>query len=87
MTTDTAARTWQLTRANLPEIDDAIDQDGIYAKGYWQTVDNQLKVVGLRIGTGETRLVAYFGDTITRRPDGTWAVQPAAGVDSRETQR
>ncbi|MER5843236.1 hypothetical protein ABT099_23650 [Streptomyces prasinus] len=74
-------RTWQLTRRNIAEIDDAVDRDGIYAKGYWQDVDGKLTVVGLRIGTGETRIVARFGDWIIRHPDGRWSVHkaPASG--------
>lgn len=71
------ARTWQLDRTNLAEIDDAIDRDGIYAKGYWQVVDGKLRVVGLRIGTGEGRQIAHWGDWIIRQPDGTWTVHPA----------
>ncbi|MEU6054186.1 hypothetical protein ABZ829_27670 [Streptomyces xanthochromogenes] len=68
-------QTWQLTRNNFNQIDDAIDRDGIYAKGYWEDVDGKLTVTGLRIGTGETRLLARFGDSITRHPDGRWTVR------------
>ncbi|MEC4016036.1 hypothetical protein [Streptomyces sp. H27-D2] len=70
-------RTWRLTRRNLPEIDDEVDRDGIYAKGYWEYVDGKLRVTGLRIGSGETRIVAYFGDWIIRRPDGCFTVHKA----------
>jgi len=73
----TGCRTWQLTRQNIAQIDDEIDKDGIYAKGYWQDVDGKLTVVGLRIGVGETRLVARFGDWIARHPDGRWTVHKA----------
>lgn len=68
---------WELTRENLAAIDDRIDEDGIYAKGYWQEVDGSLAVVGLRIGTGETRQIAFYGDRITRHPGGRWTVHPA----------
>ncbi|MFF3547131.1 hypothetical protein ACFYXD_35500 [Streptomyces platensis] len=71
---------WQLSRYNLSQIDDQIDRDGIYAKGYWEDVDGYLTVTGLRIGTGETRqprIVARFGDFITRSTDGTYSVRPA----------
>lgn len=74
------ARTWQLHRTNLNAIDDAIDRDGIYAKGYWQDIDGTLTVTGLRIGTGETRQIAHWGDWIIRQPDGTWTVHPAAAT-------
>jgi len=73
----TTAQTWQLTRDNIAAIDDQIDADGIYAKGYWQEVDGKLTVVGLRIGTGESRQVAYWGDTITRHRRGRWTVTKA----------
>lgn len=72
------AHTWQLDHTNLAEIDDRIDQDGIYAKGYWQEVDGKLTVVGLRIGTGPTRQIAHWGDWIIRQPNGQWTVHPAA---------
>ncbi|MFE9845819.1 hypothetical protein [Streptomyces goshikiensis] len=73
----TDARTWTLTRKNLPEIDDAIDCDGIYAKGYFEFVDGKTVCVGLRIGSGPTRQVARYGDTITRQSKGTWTVATA----------
>ncbi|MFG2976260.1 hypothetical protein ACGFYY_25170 [Streptomyces sp. NPDC048331] len=74
----TNTRTWTLTPQNLPEIDDAIDRDGIYAKGYFELVGQKTTCVGLRIGSGPTRQVARYGDTITRRADRTWTVTPAA---------
>ena len=70
-------RTWHLTRRNIGEVDDAVDGYGVYAKGYWQEVDGKNTVVGLRIGTGETRVVARFGDWIIRYPDGRWSVHEA----------
>ncbi|WP_327169520.1 hypothetical protein [Streptomyces subrutilus] len=73
----TEPRTWTLTRKNLPEIDDAIDHDRIYAKGYFEYVDGRTVCVGLRIGTGPTRQIARYGDTITRHPNGTWTVTAA----------
>lgn len=74
------SQTWQLTRENLTEIDDAIDADGIYAKGYWEAVGGKTVVTGLRIGTGESRLVARFGDSITRHSRRRWSVQAAGGA-------
>lgn len=76
-TTEDAPATWQLTRENLAAIDDRIDEDGIYAKGFWQEADGKLTVVGLRIGTGASRQVAFYGDRITRHPDGRWTIHPA----------
>ncbi|GFH34349.1 hypothetical protein [Streptomyces pacificus] len=72
-------KTWQLTQRNIGDIDDAVDRDGIYAKGYWETVDGKLTVTGLRIGSGPDRIVARFGDFIIRHPDGNWSTRtPAA---------
>lgn len=70
------ARAWNLTPRNITTVDDVVDRDGIYAKGYWETVDGELKVTGLRIGHDETRIVAKYGDWIIRHRDGTWAVHP-----------
>lgn len=67
----------QLTRRTLPDIDDELDRDGIYAKGYWQEVDGKLTVTGLRIGTGEARLVAHWDDWIIRHPNGLIAIHKA----------
>lgn len=69
---------WQLSRHNLSQIDDQIDSDGIFAKGFWEFVDGSLVVTGLRIGSGYTdRLVAKFGDFIIRDANGTYSVRPA----------
>lgn len=69
--------TWYLTRRDISRIDDEIDRLGVYAKGYWEDVDGKLTVTGLRIGTGEDRVVAHFGDWIIHHPDGSWAVYKA----------
>jgi hypothetical protein len=74
-------KTWQLTPHNINQVDDAIDEDGIYAKGYFEAVDGKTACVGLRIGTGDTRLVARYGDWIIRHPDGRWAVHATFGAD------
>nr|WSX25509.1 hypothetical protein OG690_38140 [Streptomyces tubercidicus] len=69
---------WQLSRYNLSQIDDQIDSDGIFAKGFWEFVDGSLVVTGLRIGSGYTgRLVAKFGDFIIRNANGTYSVRTA----------
>ncbi|MEU6597904.1 hypothetical protein [Streptomyces flaveolus] len=70
-------RTWQLTPRNITRIDDLVDHDGHYAKGYFQAIDGKPTCVGLRIGTGETRIVARYGDHLIRHPNGTWTVHPA----------
>lgn len=70
-------RAWYLTQRNIGQVDHEADKLGVYAKGYWQEVDGKLTVVGLRVGTGESRVVAYFGDWIAVSPRGSWAVHKA----------
>ncbi|MFD9463507.1 hypothetical protein [Streptomyces sp. NPDC060027] len=74
---DSGCTTWRLTRRAIGAIDDELDRLGVYAKGYWQEVDGKLTVVGLRVGTGETRVVAFFGDWLIRHPDATFAIHKA----------
>lgn len=66
-----------LTKENLNRFDDWLDKLGIYAKGYWEDVDGKLAVTGLRIGSGQDRVVAKFGDTIIRLADGSFTVRQA----------
>ncbi|WP_328903208.1 hypothetical protein OHR86_27805 [Streptomyces sp. NBC_00441] len=73
-------RTWLLTRRGIGVIDDAIDSYGVYAKGYWEYVDGKTTVTGLRIGSGEDRVVAKFGDWIIRHPDGHWSTHSTSEV-------
>jgi hypothetical protein len=63
-----------LTRENIADIDDVLDREDVFAKAYWQSIDGELKVVGLRIGAGPDRLVAFFGDTIVRGAGGGYSV-------------
>lgn len=65
---------WQVTGLSIASVDDAVDRLGVYAKGYWQQVDGRTTVVGLRVGTGETRVVARWGDWLVRHPDGAFTV-------------
>ncbi|MFE0036800.1 response regulator transcription factor [Streptomyces sp. NPDC059015] len=67
-------RTFHLSPRNIAHVDREIDRDGIYAKGYWQMVNGKNTVTGLRIGTGENRLIAKFGDWIIRHPDSRWTI-------------
>ena len=77
---DPAPDGWELTPRNIGRIDDAVDRDGIYAKGYWQPVDGRNTVVGLRIGADyDDRVVARFGDRVVRSTAGTYSVRPAGG--------
>lgn len=70
-------RTWLLTPRNITAVDDEVDRDRIYAKGYWEWDGDKTVCVGLRIGTGEDRIVARYGDHVVRHPDGTWSVHKA----------
>lgn len=76
---DPAPDGWELTRESLNRIDVAVDRDGVFAKGYYQPVDGRTAVVGLRIGEKPGHVVAYYGDRVVRRPDGTYTVHAAGG--------
>lgn len=77
------ARSWVLTRETLREVDTLLDEDGIYAKGYY--VNNPdapgTKVDGLKFGNGVVKDVARYGDTITRSDTGRWSVVKAGHAD------
>lgn len=70
-------KTWQITERSVSRVDWELDRLDVYAKGYWRDDDGKLKVVGLRVGTGETRVVAYFGDWLVMHPDSTFTVHKA----------
>ncbi|MYR30541.1 MULTISPECIES: hypothetical protein [unclassified Streptomyces] len=76
------ARTWQVTRRSIAEVDDDLDQLGVFAKGYWQFVDGKNTVVGLRVGSGEARVVARWDDWLIRHPDGHFTVLAAPRAES-----
>jgi hypothetical protein len=76
---------WEVTERSISRVDDELDRLGVYAKGYWQEVDGKLTVVSLRVGTGETRVVAKFGDWLVLHPDGSFTVHQApAAVETGE---
>lgn len=74
-------RTWQVTPHNIDRVADEIDRQRpwFYTKGYWRPVGPEQKntVVGLRVGEGEGRVVAFWGDWIIRHPDGHYTTHPA----------
>lgn len=70
-------KVWQLTERSINRVDDEVDRDGIYAKGYFESVGGKVVCTGLRIGSGETRIVAKFGNWVIRHPDGRWSVHKA----------
>ena len=67
--------TWLVTPETITAVDDAVDSYGTYAKGFFEWVDGRTTVVGLRVGSGPDRVVARFGDTLVRHPDGRWSVR------------
>ncbi|MFG2372590.1 hypothetical protein ACGFY9_14065 [Streptomyces sp. NPDC048504] len=78
--------TWEVTERSISRVDHDIDQLGVYAKGYWEWDDTGKKtiVVGLRVGAGEDRVVARFGDWLIRHPDGTFTVHAAPAAAAGE---
>jgi hypothetical protein len=70
-------KTWEVTPRSISRIDGELDRLGVFAKGYWQEVDGKLQVTGLRVGTGETRVVAFWGDWLVMHRDGTCTVHKA----------
>ncbi|WP_438479131.1 hypothetical protein [Streptomyces asiaticus] len=77
-------RTWQLTPRSFARVAHEIDQcrPWIFSKSYWQTVNAELQVVGLRIGQYPDHVVARFGDWIIRHPDGGFAVHEAPAPEA-----
>lgn len=73
-------RTWRVAEDTISRVDDELDRLDVFAKGYWQDVDGKLAVVGLRVGTGEARVVARYGDWLVRHPDGSFTVHAASAV-------
>jgi hypothetical protein len=80
-------KTWQVTPRSISTVDWQLDRLNVFAKGYWQNVDGKLQVVGLRVGTGEDRVVALFGDWLIRHPDGHFTVHQAPRTADAEPVR
>jgi hypothetical protein len=79
--------TWEVTPRSISRVDDEVDRLGVYAKGYfeWDETARKTVVVGLRVGSGETRVVARFGDWLIHHPDGHFTVHAApAAVETGE---
>lgn len=74
--------TWRVTERSISRVDFELDRLDVYAKGYWEDVDGKLRVVGLRVGTGETRVVARFGDWLIMHPDSMFTIHPAPAAVS-----
>lgn len=65
-----------LTPANLYAVDTWLDNAHVFTKQFWENVNGELVITGLRIGHGEDRIVAKFGNTIVRHYDGRHTVRP-----------
>ena len=72
--------TWQVTRRSFALIASLLDRQGVFTKGFWETVEGELAIVGLRVGAGETRVLARYGDWLVRHPDGSFTVHAAPAV-------
>jgi hypothetical protein len=76
---------WQLTPRSYGDIDRRLDKLGVFAKQYTKMVDGHVTTVGMRIGVKPGHVVACFGDTIIRHPDGGFTVHPGpAAVETGE---
>jgi hypothetical protein len=72
-------RTWRLTVRSYARVANEVDRlrPWVFSKGYWQEVDGENQVVGLRVGEYPDHVVAFFGDTLVRHPDGQFTVHKA----------
>lgn len=66
-----------LTPASIERIDAALDRFDVFTKPFTQYVDDKLTTVGMRIGVKPNHTVAFFGDRVIVRPNGTYKVQAA----------
>ena len=64
-----------LTPSTLYAVDTWLDNAGVFAKQYWEQVDGELVITGLRIGHRPDHLLAKFGDAIVRHYGGTHSVR------------
>jgi hypothetical protein len=80
-------KTWRLTERSFARVAHEIDRlkPWVFTKGYWQTVDGELQIVGLRIGQYPNHVVAYYGDWIIRHPDRRFTVHKAPQAPAEET--
>lgn len=76
--------TWELTPRSYARVAHEIDRlkPWVFTKGYWQNVNGELQIVGLRVGQYPDHVVAFWGDWIVRHPDGRFTVHkaPASSV-------
>jgi hypothetical protein len=72
-------RVWQLTPRSFSRVARDIDKlrPWVFAKGYWEYVNGELAVVGIRVGAGENRVVALYGDWLIRQPNGDFTIHKA----------
>jgi hypothetical protein len=77
-------KTWELTPRSFGRVAGEIDRlrPWVFTKGYWQEVNGELQIVGLRVGQYPNHVVAFWGDWLIRRPDGTFTVHKAPAASS-----
>lgn len=70
--------TWRLTERSYPRVNSELDRLGVFTKQYTECdeIDGHIVTVGMRIGVKPGHVVACFGDTVVRHPDGRWSVHP-----------
>jgi hypothetical protein len=76
--------TWQVTRRSYALVASVLDRDAVFTKGYWETVDGELTIVGLRVGEKPGHVVARFDDWLVRHPDGGFTVHAAPASKAGE---
>jgi hypothetical protein len=64
-----------LTPASYPLIDAELDRFNVFAKPFTTWIGDEIITVGMRIGRRPDHIVAYFGDTVLIRPNGTYTVR------------
>lgn len=76
-------KTWQLTPRSYPRVSHEVDQlrPWVFSKGYWQEVDGELQIVGLRVGQYPDHVVAFFGDWLVMDLEGRFSVHSAPAED------
>ncbi|MFJ7999049.1 hypothetical protein ACIQ7D_18140 [Streptomyces sp. NPDC096310] len=67
-----------LTPSTLYAVDTWLDNANVFTKQYWEQVDGELVITGLRVGHRPDHLLAKFWGVIVRHYDGTHSVR--AGV-------
>lgn len=68
----------ECTEATVERIDALLDDLDIFAKAYTAVIDGKITTIGWRIGKKPNHVIAFWGDSVALRPDGTVTVERAA---------